>query len=130
MDQQLGMNNDDKLNGIGESIGNIFGGLSSLLPTDKINHDTEQTMMKVSRESLGDSGISRWERFKQKCANINEVVTEKMKPLSNKVVEIGSDVGTKFNNSDNSFIKGLREYSMKTEKALNNGYKEGEKPRR
>ena len=61
-----------------------------------------------------------------KCSEVNEAVSEKMKPVSNKCGEIVSDIGKNFDSSDNSFIKGLREYSMKTEKALNTGYQKGE----
>lgn len=39
-DPELGATNDDKLNQIGEGIGNVFGGISSVLNMDKINKES------------------------------------------------------------------------------------------
>ena len=34
---ELGSNNDDNLSNVGEGLGNIFGGISALIPVDKMN---------------------------------------------------------------------------------------------
>ena len=105
---QLGANNDDKLNDIGTGIGNIFGGISALIPIDKINHQTSQKVTQVSRQSFSEANLSKWQRFKARCSAVNNTLTEKMTPISNKCVEIKNDIGKKFEVSENSFIKNLR----------------------
>lgn len=41
-------------------------------------------------------------------------MTEALKPVSDKCKEITDDIGMSFDKSENSFIKGVREYSKKT----------------
>ena len=38
--QELGRNNDDTLREVGSGIGSVFGAISSLIPTDKINEES------------------------------------------------------------------------------------------
>lgn len=53
-------------------------------------------------------------------------MSEGLKPVSDACKKTSSDIGYKFKNTNNSVIKGIRDWSKKTESALNSGYKEGE----
>jgi hypothetical protein len=65
---ELGATNDDKLNQIGQGIGNVFGGISSVIDLDKINKASDETVTKISKSIFGDRVLSKWQMFKNKCS--------------------------------------------------------------
>ena len=81
-DQELGATNDDKLNQIGQGVGNVFGGISSIIDMDKMNKESDEAVSRMSKNIFGESTLSKWQLFKNKCAAINDKVTDAMKPVS------------------------------------------------
>lgn len=49
----MGATNDDKLNEIGEGIGNILGGISSVIDIDKVNKASNETVANISKTIFG-----------------------------------------------------------------------------
>lgn len=81
---ELGATNDDKLQAIGEGIGNVIGGISNLININKINKETNDAVDRLSKATLGTSNLSKWQQFKNKCSKINDQVSLAVKPFNDK----------------------------------------------
>lgn len=57
---ELGMTNDDKLHQVGEGIGVVFGGISSLFDMSKMNKTSDEAITRFSRNSFGTETLSKW----------------------------------------------------------------------
>ena len=71
-------------------------------------------MEEVKEEKVSEPTKSKWSSFKKGLSNINDKFTKKMKPVSQKIAEGTAEVGKKYDESDNSVIKGFRGSSLLT----------------
>ncbi len=101
-----------------------------MLDMDKMNKESNEVVTKMSKSIFGERTLSKWEMFKNRCSALNDKVTDAIKPVSVKCREIVTGIGKNFESSDNTFIKNVRDYSKKTETALNKGYDKVDAPRR
>ena len=85
-----------------------------MFDTNKYNRESRIAIDKVSKDTFSENTLSKWQLFKKKCSGLNDKMTEALKPVSEKCKEITDDIGMSFDKSENSFIKGVREYSKKT----------------
>lgn len=69
------MTNDDKLKQVGEGIGVVFGGISSLFDMSKMSKASDEAITKFSRESFSEQTLSKWQLFKNKCSSFNDKIT-------------------------------------------------------
>ena len=60
--------------------------------------------------------------FKGQCQNLNNLMTEKIKPLNNKLKEVSDDIGDKFDQSENDVIRKVRKWSKQAESMINDKY--------
>lgn len=102
--------NFNKTAKIGKALGGFFGALNNKISKKASEAETkfQEELRRVSRESFSDSTRSKWDSFVEKAANLNEKMTEIIKPVNEVINNAVNQLGEKYNSSNNQIVVTLR----------------------
>ena len=103
----------------------MFGTINNMVskPTKSIGGAVSERAEKFSRDSVSDGTKDKWNNLKEKSSNINESLTNFIRPAINKYYDLSDQIGQKFYSSENNVIKTIREYSIALADSINEGEK-------
>lgn len=100
----------NKVTKIGKAFGGLFGSLSKkvIQKTAKVEKKINEKVDRFSRESFSEQTRSKWEKVKDTMSQVNEKLTTIIKPINESIAAVATNVGEKYKNSENQYIKAFR----------------------
>lgn len=100
----------NKVTKIGKAFGGLFGSLSKKIAqkTVKVEEQFNEKVDRFSRESFSEQTRSKWGKVKDTMSQVNEKLTTIIKPINESIAAVAVNVGEKYKNSDNQYVKAFR----------------------
>ena len=124
--QDISYDSTRAIRSVGSSIGYAAGTLSRIFQNPSSTaalSSLSERANRFSEENISDNAKSKWNSVKSTSETINEAMTVVVSPAVAFFNNIAKNIGEQFYASENSVIKGIREYSLAISDSINKAEK-------
>lgn len=100
----------NKVSKLGKAFGELFGKVSKKMiqKTAKVEEQFNEKVDRFSRDSFSEQTRSKWGKVKDSLSQVNEKLTNIIKPINESIAVVATNVGEMYKSSNNQFVKSFR----------------------